>query len=238
MAAMTGSELMYALIAGLLPSLVWLFFWTREDREHPEPRSLLLGCFLAGMLAVVAAIPAERFAADIFTDSVSRYIVWAFIEEALKFIAVVAVALHSRQYDEPIDAMIYLIVVALGFAALENTLFIMQPLSGGDLAGGIITGNMRFIGATLVHTVSSALIGFALGMAFYRGWLSKISFSIIGLLAAVIVHAAFNIAITDVGSADTLKAFAWVWGAVVILIVLFEEVKAVRPEKGTSGIAI
>ena len=227
---MTGSEFFYAVIAGLVPSLIWLIFWTREDHEQPEPKSLLAGCFLAGMLAVLFAIPAERFAAGMISDPSWRYAFWAAIEEILKFTAVAAVALHARSNDEPIDAMIYCIAVALGFAALENTLFIMQPFSGGDMAAGIITGNMRFIGATLVHTVSSALVGFALGEAYYRSRLTKIVLCVLGLATAVAVHASFNIAITSAGPADTLKAFGWVWGAVVLLIVLFEEVKAVRPK--------
>ena len=227
---MTGTEFIYAAIAGLAPSFIWLFFWTREDHDQPEPRSLLAGCFLAGMLAVLFAIPAERFVAGMVSDPSWRYALWAAIEEILKFAAVAAVALHARSNDEPIDAMIYCIAVALGFAALENTLFIMQPLYGGDMAAGIITGNMRFIGATLVHTVSSALVGFALGEAYYRGWTAKIVLCVLGLVAAVAVHASFNIAITSSGPSDTLKAFGWVWGAVVLLIVLFEEVKAVRPK--------
>jgi len=227
--SMTGQEFVYAIIAGLLPSLVWLIFWTREDSQQPEPRSLLFICFMAGMAAVLFAIPAEQYIAGIYADPVARYTLWAAIEETLKLIAVAVVALHARSYDEPIDAMIYCIAAALGFAALENTLFIMQPLSGGDVAASIITGNMRFIGATLVHTVSSALVGFMLGAAFYRGSLAKGLLCIAGLCAAIAIHASFNIAITSSGPADTLKAFGWVWGAVVILIVLFEEVKAVKP---------
>ena len=227
---MTGSEFIYAIIAGLVPPLIWLVFWMREDHEQPEPRSLLVGCFLAGMLAVLLAIPAERFVADIIADPTKRYIWWAAIEEVLKFAAVLAVGLYSRSNDEPIDAMIYCVTVALGFAALENTLFVMQPFSAGNMAAGIVTSDMRFIGATLVHTVSSAVIGFSLGEAFYRGKLYKIVSCALGLLAAIALHASFNLAIMTAGTIDTLKAFGWVWGAVVVLIVLFEEVKAVRPK--------
>jgi hypothetical protein len=51
----------------------------------------------------------------------------------------------------------------------------------------------------------------------------------IGLAGAIAVHSAFNIAIVGAGAMDTLKAFGWIWGAVVMMIVLFEEVKAVKP---------
>jgi len=218
----------YALLAGLLPSLIWLFFWLRED-SNAEPRPLLIACFVGGMIAVVAAVFAEKYISEIVSDQTFLYSLWAAFEEIAKFVAVAVIALHSGYNDEPIDAMIYCVTVALGFAALENTLFIMGPFSGGQIAQGIITGNMRFIGATLVHVVSTATLGFCLGWAFYRGYMAKLFAVVIGLGGAIGLHAAFNLSIVTGGSADTLRAFSWIWGAVVILIILFEEVKAVRP---------
>ncbi len=225
-----STSFLYAVLAGIVPSLIWLWFWLHEDRQQPEPRWLLAATFFGGILAVIAAIFAEKYVADIVNDPSLRYTLWAGIEEVLKFIAVAVIALNSDYYDEPIDAMIYCVVAALGFAALENTLFIMGPLSDGEIARSIVTGNMRFIGATLVHVVSSALIGASLGYAFYRGHIAKFILLILGLSAAIALHAAFNLSIINAASADTLRAFAWIWGAVVILIVLFEEVKAVRPK--------
>jgi RsiW-degrading membrane proteinase PrsW (M82 family) len=46
----------YALLSGILPALLWLWFWLKEDNLHPEPRSLLIGSFIAGMIVVVFAI--------------------------------------------------------------------------------------------------------------------------------------------------------------------------------------
>jgi len=227
---MTGQEFLGALIVGIVPSLLWLAFWLREDEASPEPRSLLAGCFLVGMLAVLIAIPAEQAVAHFIANDQLKYTVWAAIEELLKFIAVAAVALHARSYDEPIDSMIYLIAVALGFAALENTLFVMGPFSHGDLAASIIHGNLRSIGASLVHVVSSSAIGFGLGLTFYRGMGTKVLVWILAFAAAVAVHSVFNISIVNAGASDTLRAFGWIWGAVVIMIVLFEEVKGVRPK--------
>lgn len=218
----------YALAAGVIPSLIWLFFWTREDHEQPEPRMLLAGCFVGGMIAVVIAIPIVQWIASLTEDPYHRYIFWAVTEEVLKLIVVAIVALRTRFYDQPVDAMVYFITVALGFAALENAIFIMKPLSDGNILGGVVTGNLRFIGATLVHVVSSALIGFGLGLTFYRGRLAKFAGWVFGLAAALALHISFNLAISNAGALDTLKTFGWIWGAVVILIVLFEEVKTVK----------
>jgi RsiW-degrading membrane proteinase PrsW (M82 family) len=223
------STFFYALLAGLLPSLIWLWFWIRED-SNAEPRWLIVATFLGGFLAVIAAIFAEKYIAGLAIDSSLRYTLWAGVEEIFKFIAVAVIALNTDYNDEPIDAMVYCIVVALGFAALENTLFLIQPLAGGEIAQSIVTGNMRFMGATLVHIVSSAVVGFGLGFAFYRGYIAKTIAIIVGLASAITLHAAFNLSIINGTTADTLKAFAWVWGAVVILIILFEEVKVVKPK--------
>ncbi len=226
---MQTNVLIYSLIVGLVPSFIWLYFWTREDTKHPEPKSLIAGTFLAGSITVLFAIFAEKYISDIVSDPVIKYSLWAMVEEVFKFVAVTVVALLAASNDEPIDAMIYCIVAALGFAALENMLFVIGPLSDGEIARSIVTGNMRFIGATLVHIASSGIIGFSIGMMFYKGKVIKILSATVGLVLAILLHATFNLSILNASSEDTLKSFAWIWGAIVILIILFEEVKAVRP---------
>jgi protease PrsW len=246
----TTLNFIYALLAGILPAFIWLYFWTREDLLHPEPRTLLAACFLGGSLTVVLAILAERYVGLRFPDASEflvlfkstkelinvsftgqeiRYILWAAIEEVLKFIIVAVIALRSRSNDEPIDAVIYCVTAALGFAALENLLFVFGPLASGNVSLGVLTGSMRFIGATIVHTVCSGLVGFFIGFAFYRGRTFKISAALIGLILASALHAAFNLSIINSAPGDALKSFAWFWGAVIILIILFEEIKAVKP---------
>jgi len=227
---MVFNAFLYSLIAGLLPSLLWLFFFIHEDSAHSKHRVIIFGCFLGGMVAVLIAVFAEKAIADAVTDQTMRYTLWAAFEEIIKFLVVAAIALRSTANEDPVDAMIYCATVALGFAAVENTLFIMGPLSNGAVSQAIVTGNMRFIGATLVHVVSSSFVGFALGYAFYRGYLAKFIGVILGLTGAIALHAAFNLSIINASSTDTLKTFGWVWGAVVIIIILFEEIKAVHPQ--------
>lgn len=227
---MSNTALVYAFLSGILPSFIWIYFWLREDRMHPEPKTLLVACFFGGMLAVGAAVFVEKYIASLYSDPTVRYTLWAAAEEILKFIAIALIGLRSQANDEPVDAIVYCIIVALGFAALENALFIMGPLSDGEIAKSVVTGNMRFMGATLLHIVSSASIGFAIGYFFYHGRLAKIIAAIVGLGIAIAIHTAFNLSIIESSPADTLKTFSWIWGAVVILIILFEEIKVVRPK--------
>jgi RsiW-degrading membrane proteinase PrsW (M82 family) len=227
---MNITTVIYALLSGLLPSLLWLWFWLKEDNLHPEPRKILASSFIAGCIAVVIAIVLEKWVQGIVIDQNMRYVAWAAVEELVKFGAVVLIAFHANVLDEPIDAMIYCVTVALGFAALENAFFILNPLANGPLSSTIVTGNLRFIGASLVHVISSASIGFMVGLTFYRGIISKTIGIIGGIILAVALHSAFNLAIIYSSATTTLRVFGWVWCAAVILIILFEEIKAVHPK--------
>ncbi len=123
-----GSVLFIALLGGILPAIFWLWFWLKEDSVRPEPRGLLFLLFIAGMLSVVFVIPVEKFLHETITNQTYLLAGWAAVEEIMKFLAFFLLASRSRFLDEPIDYAIMMLTVALGFAALENTLFIINPL--------------------------------------------------------------------------------------------------------------
>lgn len=227
---MSASTLFFSLIGGVLPALVWLWFWLREDRLHPEPRSLVILSFLCGMLVVLFALTAEQWVWGLTSNMTLVIIGWAVIEETFKFIASYFGALRNRENDEPIDSLIYLITAALGFAALENTLFLAGSVKTGGLLQGLDLGVLRFVGASLVHVVSSGTLGFFLALGFYkRGSVKKVD-ALIGLVAAITLHVLFNLFILkgEGNSLYTLTVFTFVWLAVVLLLVGFEKVKQLK----------
>ena len=222
--------ILYSLLSGILPALLWLWFWVKEDNLHPEPKRTIILAFIAGAASVVVALLIEKIIADSGFGETTNYILWAATEEIVKLLAVSIIAFSTKELDEPIDAMIYCITVALGFSALENTLFIFSPLNSGNITGSIVTGSLRFMGATLVHVVSSASIGFMIGLTLFRSVSIKTIAIIFGVILAMTLHAAFNLSIINMTAAETLKVFGWVWGAIVILLILFEEIKVVKPK--------
>ena len=125
---MNTTAIAYAFLAGILPSLLWLFFWLRENNLHPEPRLAIALTFLLGMISVALAVYGEEVSAAFFTNQTTQYFVWALIEEASKSIAVLLVVIFSNQIEDPIDCMIYFLTAALGFAAVENSFFLLNPL--------------------------------------------------------------------------------------------------------------
>lgn len=227
---MNATHVALALLSGILPSLLWLWFWLREDNLHPEPRSRIAKTFLAGVLSVFIVLPIQIYISNITSDgSSTQYLLWAFTEEFLKFGAAFIVALSTDIIDEPIDILIYMITVALGFAAIENSLFILKPLAQGDITSSIITTNLRFVGASLLHIVSSASIGLCIALAYYESTKIKYVAIITGLILATALHTSFNLFIIRASALQTIKIFALVWCAVVILMFLFEKVKTIKP---------
>lgn len=219
----------FAFLGGVIPAFFWLWFWLREDRMHPEPRRLLIATFLVGMLAVPIAIPFEKLSEYFIPATLGVVVVWAIIEELLKYAAAYAGGMHTQAEDEPIDAMIYLITAALGFAAAENALFILNPLIEGDAFVGILTGNIRFIGTSLLHVVSSAIIGGAIALSFYKRKKVRHEYFWAGLVLASAMHAAFNHFILQSQGNGLFIVFIALWVSVIGLMLLFERVKRVRP---------
>jgi RsiW-degrading membrane proteinase PrsW (M82 family) len=246
-----------ALIGGFTPTLFWLAFWLREDKTRPEPEGMIIRTFIVGGIAVAIAFYLERFAqSDLSgisgfhwapTDplnlsnaaiiEVPIILLWALIEEGVKLAGVYFAAFRSRYYDEPVDAMIYMITAALGFAAIENTLFLLGSLFQNESGTYfLLTGNLRFLGATILHTVSSAVLGSFIGLTFYRSRLIKFAAIIIGLTSAVLLHSLFNFFIMVSSGELVFPAFIVLWFTAILTILFFERVKATKPPINQSSI--
>lgn len=230
------ANIIFAIIIGFIPALVWLWFWLKEDSEHPEPKRIIAYTFFAGMMATVLALAGEQLVYFFGNKTVlmtlgSGFIfllIFALIEEVSKYLAARR-GLNSAAFNEPIDAIIYLITAGLGFAALENILFIANAsIIAGSFAPGFMTGSMRFLGATLLHSATSAIVGIFIGFSFYQKRWKKVINSFIGIILATLLHALFNFYIIKAGDGQIFKIFAALWLIVLIIILLFEKVKRIK----------
>jgi RsiW-degrading membrane proteinase PrsW (M82 family) len=224
----TFTTVLYAFFGGLLPAVIWLYFLLKEDSRCPEPPKLIWFTFVLGMLAVPLVLLPEEWVQSALPAGLSLWIAWAVIEEMIKYILVAVFILPRRAVDETPDYVIYMITAALGFAAAENALFLLTPFSTSDYAAGLVTGNMRFIGATLLHVVASGAIGFALAFSYRKRRTIRTLFAAGGLILAVALHAGFNALIIVGSGRQTLGAFFLVWSAAVAFFALFEILKYIR----------
>lgn len=218
-----------SLFGGLLPALLWLIFWLREDRLHPEPRFKIALSFIAGMAAVLAVIPLEKAIHTFMGGAITltTLAMWAAAEEVLKLLAAYFSALRYRANDEPLDPVIYLITVALGFSALENAFFLANFLNDGYSVQSLVSGNMRFIGATILHTISSATIGIFLGLSYYKSSNLRKNYLLTGVILSIVLHTVFNSLIIKSGD-SAFAAFSSVWLAAIVLILAFEKIKTIK----------
>lgn len=245
----TLNLILYSLGGGLIPIVIWLWFWLKEDRRKPEPARLILRVFLAGAASVVLAYLLERAACDLaWFNSACRelsspnpdwlaegrqiktlLLAWAGIEEILKFFAAYLMIFRHPAFDEPVDSMIYLITAALGFAALENSIFLFYTLTEtGSSAVFLLTGNLRFLGANIIHIVASAFVGGMMALAFcFRGH-RRLIYTVIGLITAILLHTLFNFLIIVSDDGQLFKILALLWLFAIFIILFFEKVKTVQ----------
>lgn len=220
----SATTLGYAFVGGVLPPLIWLYFLLKEDARHPEPKALIALAFVAGMLAVPLALPLEQNTqATLF--GLPLLVSWAVIEETLKYVMAALFILWRRAVDEQPDYVIYMLTVALGFAAAENVLFLLAPLASGNIVAGLVTDNLRFVGSTLLHVVASGVIGFALAFSWQMKPPMRMLAASGGLILAIALHTAFNALIISGDGKEAFIAFFLVWSAAVGFFALFEVLK-------------
>ncbi len=226
----TPYMLFFALLGGVLPAIFWLWFWLKEDALHPEPRGLIILSFLVGMLATASAYPIEKYiATNIAASDGALLLLWAVTEESLKFLGIYIVALRSKYFDEPIDAVIYLMTIALGFAALENTMFLINPLGDGDPLATLLLGNFRFIGATLLHVGASGFVGVMLALSFYQSRGRKLLTAMLGLTGAIALHTFFNFSIIVSEGKYLYEIFVGLWVFILAILLICEKIKRMAP---------
>jgi RsiW-degrading membrane proteinase PrsW (M82 family) len=174
------------------PGGFWLWFFLRLDKVRPSPRKLVALSFFLGMIATIPAgtintiaLPDDLFSgsATITAFAAGMLLVVGPVEETSKFLAVRLGALRSAYFQEPVDGLVYSTAAALGFASLENLLYVMQ------FGPGVMV--VRAPLSTVAHLVFAALWGYGLGQ---RQAGTRSRWFVFGtLLAAAALHAAFNI---------------------------------------------
>ena len=155
---------MELLILSLAPVFIIAGYVYFRDKYEKEPVRLLLFALLAGALSVIPILFLEFFlskVAVIFNGLLAAawnaFAVAAFSEELFKFIALYLLIWKSAEFNEKFDGIVYAVFVSLGFAAVENVLYVT--------GNGFSTGITRAITAIPAHAIFGVTMGFYFGMA-------------------------------------------------------------------------
>ena len=221
------------LIFGIVPSIIWLAFYLRTD-VHPEPNRMVLKVFFWGMVATIPAVLIELAALPFLrslhlTETLTFYLyiffAIALVEEVLKYGVFHWQVLHNKALDEAIDIPLYMIISALGFAALEN-IFILFGLGLSAPGTEIIAlSAFRFLGATLLHALVSGTLGYFIALAILNP--KQRFFAItLGLGLATFLHGLFNIyIIKGQGVEQILYPAIILLGLAVFISIAFRRLK-------------
>jgi len=218
---------MNLLVVSLAPVLIIAGYIYFRDKYEKEPIKLLLFAMFLGGLIVIPILFVELFL-DRFTDSFpgllstawNAFVVAAFTEELFKFLALYLLIWKSPEFNEKFDGIVYAVFISLGFAAVENILYVVQ--------GGVGTGIMRAITAVLAHAIFGVTMGFYFGMArFYEKEQFTLKLSALGY--PIVLHGIYDFII--------MTGIQWLAG-VFFLFVIFLYVFGLKRLKRLSDQSI
>jgi RsiW-degrading membrane proteinase PrsW (M82 family) len=185
-------------IVAAAPSLFLLTFFYLKDRYEREPLQHILMAFGLGLYAMIAAsgiastvetwVPRHWLLAGGEPARLfDAFVLAGVVEELAKWVVLIAAVYHWEEFDEPLDGVVYGVAVALGFATLENFLFVARL--------GLGVAWMRALFAVPAHALFGATMGYYAGRAkFDKGgklWRDR-AFC---LLAPTVFHGGYNYAL-------------------------------------------
>jgi protease PrsW len=205
-------------LIAIAPCAFWLWIIYKGDKYKPEPRWLIIRTFLFGM---GIAIPVGILETVLYPSSIEinlsfptaayvAFVVAGLVEESGKFLVVRTSVYNSPHFEEPADGLVYSAAAALGFASLENILYLVQF--------GLATILVRGLFSNLAHVVFSALWGYPLALT-KLGMLKNKSWTYWGLVAAMIAHGIFDF-LFFTGTSYTWLVIPLFLGMVAIFILM------------------
>jgi protease PrsW len=185
-------NILFLLAIALAPGAVIGLYIYLKDKHEREPIGLLVQSFCFGILSTIITL-AISWPIDLLVpidenslteQAVHAFLLVAIIEEFSKFIFVRWVLYPNPNFNEPFDGIVYSVTVSLGFAGLENILYVL-----GD-NGGVETAIMRMFTAVPAHATFGVLMGYFLGKAKFEH--QKAHYAIYALGVATLFHGAYD----------------------------------------------
>jgi|RhiMetdeSRZDD1v2_1073273.scaffolds.fasta_scaffold16257_7 protease PrsW len=185
---------MLSLLAlAVAPGVAIAVYIYSRDKYDREPLKPLLISFLLGMVATAPAIIIQGILKPILYKHFPGYTVWYYVllsfivvacsEEGSKFMMLRSYAYRNKAFNEPFDGIIYAVMVAMGFATLENIGYVLNY--------GFKTGILRMFLSVPSHGAFGVLMGYHAGKAKFDPK-HGIRHMVKGILLAVFFHGAFD----------------------------------------------
>ena len=221
------------LVAGLVPCVVLLWYINKKDSIEKEPTGLLVKLIFLGCLSTIPAMVLELVGTNILTSIgmdetsylyifIENFFIVALAEEGCKKLMLRLGSWKNPAFNYVFDGVVYGVCVALGFAGLENVLYI----SGFGMEVAVVRG----LAAVPLHAICGVFMGHFYGLekkytATGMTGLAK-NVKTLSIVIPVLIHGFYDFA-ASIGS-DT---FAYIWLGFVVLMDIVA-IKAIRQYSG------
>lgn len=183
-------DILTLLVISSAPGACIILYIYLKDKHEREPVGLLIQSFLFGVLSVVVTFmisyPLDMFIPiddhDLSQQAVHAFLIVALVEEFSKFLFIRGILYNNKHFNEPFDGIVYSVMVGMGFATVENIMYVSQ--------GGVTTALLRMFTAVPAHATFAILMGFYLGKAKFEHRGGALAF--MGLFIGTLFHGAYD----------------------------------------------
>ncbi len=200
--------------AATLPSMAIAYWIYQQDTHEKEPKKMLLWAFLCGCASTIPAIIGQTFFkhlenhGSLLQTAIFAFGVVALTEELSKYLLLRRFIYPKKDFNEPIDGIVYGVMVGLGFATLENLLYVFNANNNG-----LSTALGRAFTAVPAHAAFGVLMGAYIGLAKFFPEKRTI-YTFIGVGLAVFFHGAYDFFLMQqvYEGMAIMAMFTLVWG--------------------------
>ena len=183
-------ERLVVLAFSLIPTLILVGFVLYSDRRNKEPVRNIVICLLSGILSVALSGYLEQLVMPYIGNNIILTYIFAFIEEISKMAIFFLFVFDNKYYDDMYDGLVYMMLIALSFAGLEN---VMYAFSESTIQKSISLSIMRDITTIPLHVICGIIIGYFLSLSsFSKNKEKKYVNILVALLLSGALHGTFN----------------------------------------------
>lgn len=188
------SERLLVFAFSLIPTLAIIFFVLYADKKSKEPLKNIIICLLSGIITISLSRYLEQMIVSSFSGSVFLIYFNAFIEELFKIGIFFIFIFDNKYYDDIFDGIVYMALIALSFAGLENLLY---AFSENTLNNSISLTIMRDFTVIPLHVICGIIMGHFLSLSnFSKKNNNKAKCFLVGIGLVTLIHGTFNLIIT------------------------------------------
>jgi protease PrsW len=180
------------ILLAILPGIAISFWIYHQDKYEKEPTSLLVSCFAWGCLSTLPAILAQVYfkswenPESLLQTGFYSFFIIALTEELSKFFFLRFRAYTNDNFNEPFDGIVYAVMIGMGFATLENILYVFNTEGGG-----FTLGLGRAFTAVPAHAAFAVMMGSYVGLAKFIPE-KREAYLISGVVSAIFFHGLYD----------------------------------------------